>query len=184
MRIRGTFLKDYVELVQKSPELDWNRYLTADDWKIVNQMIIPTEWYPVGTMGRIGRGIFEMRTQKSYELVRLHGRARVDTAFDDSVKKFLVKNDPVSSLKSYVKIAGRFVDEIAVAIENSGEDWVEVSFFPVDDAPSWDLFQEIQAGTLERLIEVNGGKNPRGEIRTETRNGRECCLIRIRWDKA
>lgn len=146
MRIKGTFLSDYVELVNDNPDLDWDSYLTESDWEVVRNTIIPTEWYPVEVMGNIGRGIFDMRSKRNYELVRLHGRARATDAYDDATRKFLEKGDPVASLKAYSMIAGRYIDELKVTLEKSGPTEAYVCFFPVEEAPSWDLFREIQAG--------------------------------------
>ena len=105
MRIRGIFLKDYVEVVRNTPDLDWDSFLTEADWEIVRSpMIIPTNWYPVEVMAHIGQGIFEMRSKRNYEVVRMAGRARATEHFDDTTKKFLLKNDPVASLKAYTMI--------------------------------------------------------------------------------
>jgi len=139
------------------------------------------EWYPAETMGHIGEGIFEMRSKGNYEVVRMHGRARATDAFDDATKMFLMKDDPVASLRTYAHIVGRFIDEIKVSMERGEEGYAEVSFHPVETAPAWRLFREIQAGTLEKLVELNGGTKARGEFRTERREGREACIICISW---
>ncbi len=182
MRIKGTFLKDYVKLVRESPELNWDKYLTEADWAVVRgAMIIPTAWYPAETMGNIGRGIFELRVNQDYALVRAHGRARATESFDEATRKFLEKGDPLGAIKTYVSIAARFIDEVKVTLAGSGPGRAEVSFFPVETAPSWDLFREIQAGTLEKLAELNGGREAHAELTTEPREGREACIIRVSW---
>jgi len=182
MQIKGIFLKDYVELLKQTPELEWSRYLTAADWEIARSMIVPAQWYPAETMAHIGRGIFEMRTQSNYAAVRAHGRARATDSFDPATLKFLLKHDPAASLQAYAMIARRYIDEITVTLEKSGPGMAEVCFAPVDNVPAWDLFREIQAGTLEKLVELNGGKDPRAEFISELRSGREACLIRVRWE--
>ena len=182
MRIKGTFLKDYVKLVQDNAQLDWDKYLTAADWAVVRgAMIIPTAWYPAETMGNIGRGIFELRVNSDYALVRLHGRARATESFDAATRKFLERGDPLLAIKAYVSIAARFIDEVKVTLTASGPGLAEVCFFPVDQVPSWDLFREIQAGTLEKLAELNGGREARAELREEPREGRAACMILVRW---
>lgn len=182
MKIKGIFLKDYVKIVKDTPDLDWKSWLTEEDWEIVNGMVYATTWYPVETMGRIGRGIFEMRSNRNYEVVRMHGRARATESFDEITFKLLLKNDPASSLRAYAGIARRYVDELEVTFLDSGPDRARVGFFPVDSAPAWDLFREIQAGTLERLVELNGGKNPRASFASETREGREACIMTVVWE--
>jgi hypothetical protein len=181
MRIKGNFLKDYVKIVRDSPELDWKKYLTEADWHIIREMVIPLSWYPAATMARIGRGIFEMRSKKDYSLVRLHGRSRVDLIFDDASKQLLSKNSPAEGLQVYTLIARRYLDEIEIKLEKSGDHFTEVSFFPVEDVPSWDLFREIQAGTMERVVELNKGKDPRAEFRTEKKDSHEICFIKLTW---
>lgn len=46
MKIRGTFLKDYVKIIRGTRDKDWEKFLTAQDWEILDSMILPTEWYP------------------------------------------------------------------------------------------------------------------------------------------
>jgi len=184
MQIKGIFLKDYVQIVKDNPDLEWNRYLTASDWEIVKSLIVPSQWYPADTMAHIGRGIFEMRSQNNYEAVRLHGRARATDSFDPATRKFLLKQDPVAALQAYAMIVRRYIDEIEVRLEKSGPGFAEVAFHPVEGVPAWDLFREIQAGTLEKLVELNGGQNPKAEFRSEMRQGREACVIVVSWEPA
>jgi len=183
LRIKGNFLKDYVKLVNDNPDMEWDKYLTDSDWQIVRSIIIPSAWYPVETMGRIGRGIFEMRSKRNYEAVRAHGRARAIESFDEATKRFLIKADPASSIQAYTMIVRRYVDEVSVELEKSEAGRAEVCFYPVDDAPSWDLFREIQAGTLEQLVELNGGKDAHAEFLSELREGREACIISLTWSQ-
>jgi len=182
MKIKGNFLKDYVQIVEDNPELDWNKYLTKSDWEIVRSTIIPLSWYPAETMGRIGRGIFEMRSKKDYSLVRLHGRSRVDQLFDEATLQILRKDSPVESCRAYCIVARRYIDEVEIKLGKSGPQSCELSWWPVDNAPSWDLFREIQAGTLERLVELNGGKNAKAEFRAEQKDGREACVVCLTWE--
>lgn len=181
MQIKGIFLKDYVAIVSQSLELEWSRYLTEADWAIARSMIVPAQWYPAETMAHIGRGIFELRAQRNYEAVRAHGRARATESFDPATQKFLLKNDPGAALAAYAMIARRYIDELNITLEKSEPGKAEVCFAPVDQVPAWDLFREIQAGTLEKLVELNGGKNPRAEFISESRAGREACLMRVKW---
>ena len=180
MKIKGNFLKDYVQLVNQTPELDWNNYLLPEDWEIVKSIIIPSAWYPVETMGRIGRGLFEMRVGKNYAALREHGKMRF-TMFDEETQKFLTKNDPLAGLQSFLMILRRYVDELTATLEKSAPGRAEISFFPVDNAPSWDLFREIQAGTMQKVIEVNGGKNPQGSFTSLPREGRQADLLKLWW---
>jgi len=183
LRIKGTFLNDYVKIVNDTPELEWDRFLTESDWEVVHSIIIPTQWYPVEVMAHIGRGIFDMRSKGNYGVVRLHGRARATDAYDPATKKFLLKDDPAASLQAYAMIACRYIDELSITVEKSGPGSAHVCFYPVDDAPAWDLFREIQAGTLEALVELNGGKEARAEFLSETREDREACIIHVTWSE-
>lgn len=181
MKIKGNFLKDYVQVVRDTPDLDWGKYLNEDDWKIVRGVVVPLSWYPAETMGRIGRGIYVMRANSDYKLVRLHGRTRVDQFFDDATRQLLSINSPTQALQAYAVITRRYIDEVDINLEKSGDNFAELSFFPVDDAPGWDLFREIQAGTMERVVELNGAKDPRALFRAETRGGREACIVKLEW---
>lgn len=180
MRIKGNFLKDYVETVLKTPELDWAKYLNPEDWEIIKGIIIPSAWYPVETMGRIGRGLFEMRIGSNYALLREHGKMRF-SMFDSETQKFLTKNDPIAAIQAFLMIMRRYVDGLSITLEKFQTGTAEISFYPVDEAPSWDLFREIQAGTIQKIIELNGGKTPQGNFRSETRKGHTADILHLSW---
>ena len=90
MKIRGTFLKDYVKIVNATRDKDWERFLNEDDWQIIGTMIIPTELYPVEIMGRIAQGLYELLAGGSHQFVREFGRSSAPQFFED-VKSFLLK---------------------------------------------------------------------------------------------
>lgn len=182
MQIRGTFLKDYVKIVRATQDADWGRFLTADDWEIINSMIIPSAWYPAETMGRIARGLYELHSNHSYEFIRAFARAQAPVYLED-VRQFLQKGDIRSALNAYIYIVGRFVDEISVSFVESGHDFVKVSFYPVNDAPSFDCYREVMAGYLEWLVAENGGKNPQSEFESNLREDKEECVIRVDWQR-
>ncbi len=181
MKIKGNFLKDYVKIVHDTPDLEWDKYLTEEDWEIVRGVIIPTAWYPVETMAHIGQGLFKMRSLESYESVRLHGRTRVDEILYPGTRQFLLKGDPVASIKAFAWVAKKYVDDLEIETAGFGPGFAELIFHPVDDAPAWDLFREIQAGTMEKLVELNGGKDARAEFIEDERDGREACIIKVTW---
>ena len=180
MRIRGTFLKDYVKIVRATRDKDWESFLTEEDWKIIDSMILPTELYPAETMGRISQGIFELLTGKSLAFIREFGRSSAPKFFDD-VKKFLLKDDIPAALNAWRLIADRYVDEMAVTIEEITSNYVLVSYFPVDGAPSFEHYREVQAGNLEWLIQANGGNQPAAEFIDQERNDRLACIIKVTW---
>ncbi len=181
MQIRGTFLKDYVKIVRATLDADWGRFLTAADWEIVNSMIIPSAWYPADTMGRIARGLYELHSNRSYDFIRRVSRAQAPVYLEDVIH-FLKKDDINSAVNSFIYMAGRFVDEISVSLAGSGTDYIEVSFCPVDDAPSFDCYREVMAGYLEWVISENGGKNPAAGFESRLREGAEECIIRVSWE--
>lgn len=181
LRIKGTFLKDYVKIVNATRDKDWERFLTEDDWKIIGSMILPTQWYPAETMGRISEGIFELLTGRSLPFIREFGRSSAPRFFDD-VKQFLLKDDIPTALNAWRLIADRYVDEMRVMIDEIGPHHAHVSYYPVDGAPSFEHYREVQAGNLEWLVSVNGGKNPASEFHEEAREGRTACIIRVTWE--
>lgn len=131
MKIRGTFLKDYVKIIRGTRDKDWEKFLTAQDWEILDSMILPTEWYPGETMGRIADGLFELLAGESVVFVRGFGKSSAPQFFED-VTGFLVKNDIASALNKWRLIADRYIDVVSVNVEEVGENVAKVSYFPVD----------------------------------------------------
>ena len=180
MQIRGVFLLDYIKLVNHTRDKDWEQFLTPEDWELCKEMIVPTAWYPVETMGRIARGIHELICNRDYNFIRLYGRTRAPELFQDA-RPFLVKNDIAAALPSFRHIVDRYVDEVNVTVEHVADDHCLVSWYPVDGAPSFDCYREVMAGNLEWLIEENGGEDAIAEFIEERRDGRLACIIRVNW---
>ncbi len=181
LRIRGTFLKDYVKIVKATRDQGWERFLTDDDWEIIDTMVIPAQWYPAETMGRIAEGLYSLLSGESSEFIRQFGENTAPDYFAD-VKSFLSRDDVPQALDKWRWIADRFVDEISVSVVEVSDKRALVSFFPVDGAPSFAHYREVMAGNLLWLVKANGGANPGAEFESGERDGREELFIELSWE--
>jgi hypothetical protein len=181
LKIRGSLFKDYVRLVRTTRDKDWDRFLTEDDWKIINSMIMPTKWYPVETMGRLAEGIYHLLTGCNSEVIREFGRTSAPRFFQNTMSLFQ-KDNIKSALDFWRLISDSNIDEVSVTIEECKPNLARVCYFPVDQVPSFEHYRELQAGNIEWLIMENGGKNPSSEFETKAREGGEACIIKVTWE--
>jgi hypothetical protein len=181
MKIKGTFLKDYVKIVRATRDKDWERFLLPEDWEIINAMIIPTQYYTAETMGRIAQGLYELLSGSSHAFIRRFGRTQAPEYLSD-VMSFILKGEVEAGLKAFATIADRYVDEISVTVEQVGDKGARICYHPVDGAPSFEHYREVQAGFLEWIAQANGARNPRADFISEQRAGGQALIITLEWD--
>ncbi len=56
-RVRGVLFVDYVRMIRSNKQVDWGRYLSADDLRWLNARIDPDGWYPMESFERFGIAI-------------------------------------------------------------------------------------------------------------------------------
>jgi len=55
--VRGHFFVEYVRMIRRRKDVDWERLFPAEDLSYLKQPILPNEWYPMETFERFGAAI-------------------------------------------------------------------------------------------------------------------------------
>lgn len=157
--VKGIWFADYAKMVSKLKDLPWERYLTPEDLKLIQDRILPAQWYPVELYQRIAIAAFELVGQGKPEMAQLAGRNFMDQlAADEALKPFLNSGNPERALQNFVSIHKRLITLGDATSTKIGDKHVRYNM-------TWNkryqgLFPFVHnfAGFLVRLVEVNGGK--------------------------
>ena len=56
-KVKGSLFVDYVRMIKGNKDIDWGKYLTAEDMAFLDEPVADSEWYPFETFERMGLGI-------------------------------------------------------------------------------------------------------------------------------
>jgi len=184
LRVKGRLFIDLVKLVRKNKDQPWHRYLTPEDMAIVNDMIIPSAWYPLGTFRRVGKAAVELIGGSDPQKAEQWGMESVDKIPTDLYKSFFEKNDPKAAVKNYVNINQKCFDFMRLRFHDAGENRVKISLEGSADSkralPELDLVILMQGGAAEKIAQKNGASSPRISIEEEGEPG-ELISVLISW---
>ena len=162
MNIKGTIIMDYVRIIRANKDRDWDRYLEAEDWDIINGNVLPSARYPYECGRRIGFAVFKEIANSNLDTVRMFGRFSAKNLLE-VYKNVVVAGDPAASIEKLCQLNRTFSDEeseLALIDRGAGSAKLKFTFPSVE---SEDLFMDAYChkliGTLEELTEQAGGKD-------------------------
>jgi hypothetical protein len=181
-RVKGTLLLDYVRMIRANKDKDWRKYLTPEDWEIINGRILPSLWYPYETFKRGGMAAFYLLGGGNLDAVRAWGKISMEYLTKGVYKSIVADPDPVMALERFVIMRRQFFNFVAMEFEKIGEKHVKIILAGAPDDSSIDAYGAQLAGGLERLVELTGGKNPHIKYINRPSAGESNTEFDISWD--
>lgn len=180
MKVKGTLILDYVKIIRANRDRNWEQYLTAEDWEIINGQVLASSWYPYDCFRRTGQAVFKEIAGSNLDVTRAFGKTMMKELLQ-IYKNIVIPGDVVGSLKRHSALRRSFVDDDSgIEVLESGEDWARsLMRVPAPDrgAEYAHAFCHQVAGNLEQIIEEAGGKDPKTTIRPSG----EGYEIKISW---
>lgn len=178
--VKGTLFLDYVRMIRKRKNVDWSKYLTPQDQKVLSQMVLPSEWYPLETFQHCGVAILHEIAQGDVEAVRAWGRSSMDELMK-VYKNLAQETDPHKATEKFQLLRRRFFDfeglEVIPQSGNRIQVKVDMAFGGVaDEAYAYQIL-----GTLERLLLVSGAKNVQFQFLQKAWKGAPNTVIELSW---
>ena len=95
--VRGRFFAEYVRMMRRRKDVEWERMLPAEDTAYLKQRIEPDEWYPMEAFERFGIAILSQTDGATLDAVRSWGRLSANQ-YAAEHPNLVAPNDPVESL--------------------------------------------------------------------------------------
>ena len=181
--VKGSVLVDYVKLMRASPQLPWADHLSPEELKQLQEMILPASWYPVELFQRLGLAVFRLISKESYEVVHGYGRFLAEQ-MNAQNPGLVVKGRPKDTLNKYQVIQDRLISYKAIEIKEQGPGRLifQANFLPQDEAIQ--LYMEVTAATMARLIEFSGGRNVRARLLEGMWQGANSNAMEVTWEES
>jgi len=179
--VKGTLFLDYVRMIRKRKNVDWNKYLTPADQKVLSQMILPSEWYPLETYQHCGVAVLHEIAGGDVEVVRAWGRASMDELMK-IYKNLAQETDPHKALEKFQVLRKRFFDFEALEVTSQGGNCVQVKVDVAFGQVADEAYAYQILGTLERLLQSSGAKNIQFQFVQKAWQGAPHSVIELSWD--
>jgi hypothetical protein len=95
--VRGHFFVEYVRMIRRRKDIDWERVFPAEDLTYLKDAILPDEWYPMGTFERFGVAILSQFEGVTLGAVRAWGKLSA-SRYSALHPTLIAANDPIESL--------------------------------------------------------------------------------------
>lgn len=178
--VKGSFFAEYVRMIRRRKDLDWDRDLTEDDLAYVRSHIDPDGWYPMSTFERLGVAILRHLEGATMESVRLWGRFSAD-AFVAEHPGLLARFDPVETLMRLKVQRETLFDfpafDIPVLVERYAE--VTVSYQMGSIAEEAASVQTL--GFCEGMLSLAGAEDVRGRFEAHSWKGDPKTRFILEW---
>lgn len=178
--VKGVLFLDYVRMIRKRKEVDWDRYLTAEDRDVLARMILPSQWYPLETYQRCGVAVLHEIAAGDVQVVRSWGRQSMDELI--KIYKNLIKSDDaLDSLKKFQVLRSRFFDFEAVQVKPGEGKKVEIKVDTSFGGVADEAYAYQMLGSFERFLELSGAKNIQHRFLQKAWEGAADSVIELGW---
>jgi hypothetical protein len=184
-RVKGAMIVDLAKMVRHYHDKPWQKHLTLEDMKIINDMIIPAKWYPLEVLQHAAASVYEIFGQGKPESAKQWGRDLVKRIPSDLYASFFDKKDPRRAGINFININMRVFDFLRLKCEETGVRELTVTAQGEPEVrvkvPQLFLIALLIAGALEQLSLKNGGANPRVIVNHHPPGG-HLFTLSLSWD--
>ncbi|HUT55477.1 MAG TPA: hypothetical protein VM658_18955 [bacterium] len=181
MRVKGTLVLDYVRIIRANRGQDWSKYLTPEDWQIIDSQVLSSQWYPYDSFRRIAFAVFKVIAKGNLKTAETFGRFTVKNMLG-VYKNILVPGDPAASMDKLARLRRTFFEgEMDTKILEHGKGWLRyeiIVFAQEEDNERIEAFCHQAAGNLIEITEQSGGKNIKADISLKSTGGE----IKVSWE--
>jgi len=180
--VKGSLIVDYVKMIRSNPKLAWAEQLTPQELEQVNQMILPGSWYPLEFFQRIGLATFKLIAKGNLQVIRLFGRASADRMNAENPGLISVGRAR-DTLRKYRLIQDRLYSFKPVQTDDLAPQHLLVHTYSLPNETEAKLIMEIVSGTMERLIELSGGRNIQIRLIEAAWEGAGQNTLEVTWEE-
>lgn len=180
--VKGSVFLDYVRMLRIRKDVDWTKFLAAEDVPYLSQRIDPAAWYPMLTFERMGIAILQEIAGGESERVREWGKASIDSLREEE-GYLIVKGDPRETLMRFQVLRRSLFDFPALEVQglSDGSARVEVNYQM--GAIAEEAAAQQTLGFFERLLELAGARDLQAWFTGKAWVGAPVTSLELRWKK-
>jgi hypothetical protein len=168
MKVKGTWMVDLVKLLRAAKDKDFSKYLTKEDFVVLNSKILPSQWYPFETYKRLGLAVFKVIGNSQLTASRAFGRMNMANLLK-IYGNIMIPGDPAATVEKFAALAGNFFQGIGTGyrVVERGPKSIKIKIV-IDEKDDLGetaiLFPHQISGNVEELLIQSGAKNHRLEL--------------------
>ncbi len=175
-------LIDQVRMIRGNKGLNWDEFLKPEDWEVIMQRILPSNWYPLEVYQRCGWATFQVLAGGDVNISRLRGQIRGKELFEGAYRSVTVGKDPIRALERFAHQYGQLFNFSTLEFERVGEKHARIHHNYDPDDPANIPYCHQLMGHFDALVEITGGKNSNIELTTKQWAGAPATVFDITWE--
>ncbi len=169
-------------MIRRRKEVDWSRFLSAEDLPYTQQQIAPDGWYPMEVFERLGNAILEHNEAVTLAAVRMWGHVSLTTA-TAAYPTLIAPGNPVEALMRLKVLRATMFDFQAFDIPmlSNGHAHIAVNYHMGSKAEEAACFQTM--GFCEGVVLLAGGTKVEGRFLQRSWAGDAKTLMDLQWEE-
>jgi len=182
VEVKGSLLVDYVRLIRANKDMDWDKWLDADDKEALEEEIVTSKWYPYKLFRQLAWACYNEYAKSDNELAAVFGRFNMKNLLP-VYRNVLVPGDPKESVVNFAKFWFNFFRGPGMESEFVGGDQHSATYYikapdEEKEPKSVEGFAHQLGGIILELVEQAGGIDPWVDVES---NGLKQ-HITVNWD--
>jgi CheY-like chemotaxis protein len=182
-QVKGVLFRDYVRMIRKHKDVDWDKYLRPEEKELLSQLILPAQWYPMESYQRMGAAIYREIAHGDPSTARAWGRAGMEELASLYTNNLIKKGNPRETLENFKAINRRFFDFDSFDVDPVGPRSVYIIIDPDFGPYEVEGYSNQMLGSFERLFELAGVVGIKAEFRNRAWDGPGKTVIEITWEQ-
>ncbi len=180
-QVKGAIFLDFVKMIKKYKESNWQNHLTESDLALLNELILPSRWYPLDTMVRIGEAVFKELANGNLEATREWGWKSMDNLVRVYKNHLVVEGNPMRSLERFAITNRSLFNFEGLTIEPVSDTRARVTVSNEFGERLAEAYCTQMLGAFERLIDLSGGKQIYAAFASRRWMGDPQTVIELAW---
>jgi len=180
-KVKGSLLLDYVRMIRANRDKEWERYLSGEDWEIINSRIIPAAWYPFETFVRAGMAVFYELAGGDLSISRAWGKTSMENLIKNIYKSVICDKDPMKALERFILLRRQFFNFSEQEFERVSDKHARIFFDYGPDRYGGDPYAAQFEGGVETIVEIACGFTPKIISSVKKQNGSNDIVFDITW---
>ena len=179
--IKGTLFSEYVRMIKSSRDLPWDQYLTDEDFKLIEDRILASGWYPLDAYKRMGLAVFKLIAKSNVDAAWNWGRASME-GITKIYKNLLAVDTPGDAARRFCIIQRNVLNFEFLEVENVEPGTVKIHFLVKFGDEADHAYAYHFGGMLERLLELTSDSPEHLIILDKAWEGAEHTVFEMKWN--
>jgi len=169
-KVKGAMLVPLAKIINGLKDKNWvaETDLTEQDMKMIKAGILPSAWYDLSLLERMGSAAYKIAGGGKPEGAFMFGAGIMVQTLFEVYKSPLMKNDPKEILARFINLYnGSWFNNGVAEVEFSEETSTIQRYLQPVEVFNHEYFVYMLKGVLTKIVQANGGRNVQVKLEEE-----------------